>query len=58
LTKKSNKKSLEIDPFDFQKHCVRVYAVVIEIIQTPLQIRFIGRIYRLPAVCNKEIKQK
>jgi len=27
-------------------------------IQPPLQIRFIGNIYRLSAVCSKQIKQK
>jgi len=35
-----------------------LYTVVIEIIQPPLQIRFIGKIYRLSAVCNEQIKQK
>jgi len=31
--------------------------VVIKIIQPPLQIRFIGKIYRLSAVCDKQNKQ-
>jgi len=35
-----------------------VQLVVIKIIQPPLQIRFIGNIYRLLAVCNEQIKQK
>jgi len=31
---------------------------VIEMIQSPLQIWFIGKMYRLSAVCNEQIKQK
>jgi len=31
---------------------------VMEIIQPPLQIRFIGNIYRLSAVCIEQITQK
>jgi len=32
--------------------------VAIKLIQAPLQIRFIGKIYRHAAVCNEQIKQK
>jgi len=34
------------DSYDLPKHYIG-YTVVIEIIQLPLQIRFIGNIYRL-----------
>jgi len=42
-------------------HLYKVFrrcTVVIEIIQPPLQIRFIGKMYRLSAICNDQIKQK
>jgi len=32
--------------------------IVINIFQPPLQISFIGEMYRLSAVCNEQIKKK